>query len=195
MSRKLARIVSILGHPLVSLPVAALLLAAHQGAGPARLSSLLLGLGAIAVGVMGYSRWQVRRQRWRHVDASAHGERRSLNRFLLLLFAIATLAAWAWAPQREFALGLAMSALLIATAMLSTRWCKLSLHVAFAMYASVLLVQLSWPACAAGIAFTIAVAWSRLALDRHAARDLIAGAIAGLLAGLAFWRLLPAVAG
>ena len=195
MSHRLARIVSILGHPLVSLPVAALLLAAHQGAGPARLSVLVLGLGAIALGVMGYSRWQVRRQRWRHVDASGRGERRSLNRFLLLVFAVATLATWAWAPQREFALGLALSALLIAAAMLSARWCKLSLHVAFAMYAAVLLVQLSWLACAAGILFVAAVAWSRLVLDRHAPRDLVAGAIAGLLAGLAFWRLLPAVAG
>ena len=195
MSHRLARIVSILGHPLVSLPVAALLLAAHQGAGPARLSVLVLGLGAIALGVMGYSRWQVRRQRWRHVDASGRGERRSLNRFLLLVFAVATLATWAWAPQREFALGLALSALLIAAAMLSARWCKLSLHVAFAMYAAVLLVQLSWLACAAGILFVAAVAWSRLVLDRHAPRDLVAGAISGLLAGLAFWRLLPVVAG
>src|SRR3546814_12054523 len=64
MSHRLARIVSILGHPLVSLPVAALLLTANQGAGPARLSALVLGLGAIALGVMGYSRWPVRRQRW-----------------------------------------------------------------------------------------------------------------------------------
>src|SRR3546814_1154665 len=46
MSHRLARIVSILGHPLVSLPVAALLLTANQGAGPARLSALVLGLGA-----------------------------------------------------------------------------------------------------------------------------------------------------
>src|SRR3546814_4070034 len=82
--------------------------------------------------VMGYSRWQVRRQRCRHVDSSGRGERRSLNRFLLLLFAVATLATWAWA-SREFALGLALSALLVAAAMLSARWCKLSLHVAFAM--------------------------------------------------------------
>src|SRR3546814_3291224 len=106
------------------------------------------------------------------VDASGRGERRSLNRFLLLLFAVATLATWAWA-SREFALGLALSALLVAAAMLSARWCKLSLHVAFAMYAAVLLVQLSWLACAAGILFVAAVAWSRLVLDRHAPRDLV----------------------
>jgi len=195
MLNGIARALSILGHPLLSLPVAALLLAAHRGAGPARLSALALALGAIAAGVMGYSRWQVRRNRWRHVDASGRGERRTLNRFLLVLFAVAATAVWAWSPQREFALGLALSALLVAAAMVSTRWCKLSLHVAFAMYAAVLLLQLSWLACAAGVGFALAVAWSRLVLDRHAPRDLAAGAIAGALAGLAFWRLLPAVAG
>src|SRR3546814_17944096 len=62
MSHRLARIVSILRHPLVPLPVAALLLTANQGAGPARLSALVLGLGAIALGVIGYWRWPVRRQ-------------------------------------------------------------------------------------------------------------------------------------
>src|SRR3546814_11767885 len=86
------------------------------------------------------------------------------------------MATWGWA-SREFALGLALSALLVAAAMLSARWCKLSLHVAFAMYAAVLLVQLSWLACVAGIVFVAAVAWSRLVLDRHAPRALVAGAI------------------
>src|SRR3546814_14612736 len=62
--------------------------------------------------------------------------------------------------------------------MLSARWCKLSLHVAFAMYAAVLLVQQSWLACVAGILFVAAVAWSRLVLDRHATSDPVAGAIA-----------------
>ena len=192
MSNGIARVLSILGHPLLSLPGAALLLAAHRGAGPARLSALALAMGALGAGVLSYSRWQVRRNRWRHVDASGRGERRTLNRFLLVLFAVAAAAAWTWSPQRELALGLALSALLVATAMLLARWCKLSLHVAFAMYAALLLLQLSSLACAVGVSFALAVAWSRLALARHAPRDLVAGAIAGALAGLAFWRLLPA---
>lgn len=193
MPNHLARALSILGHPLLSLPVAALLLAAYRGAEPARLSALAMVMALVGGGVMGYSRWQVRRNRWRHVDASGRDERRGLNRFLLLLFAVAAVAAWWLSAQRELALGLALSALLVAAAMLSARWCKLSLHVAFAMYAAVLLVQVSWLACVLWAGFAAAVAWSRLALARHVPRDLLAGALAGTLAGLAFWRLLPAV--
>src|SRR3546814_7461046 len=87
MSHRLARIVSILGHPLVSLPVAALLLTANQGAGPARLSALVLGLGAIALGVMGYSRWQVRRQRWRRSEEHT-SELQSLMRISYAVFCL-----------------------------------------------------------------------------------------------------------
>ena len=195
MPTLLARALSILGHPLLLLPAAALLLAAHEGADTGRLSALALALGTAAAVVMAYSWWQVRRRRWQHVDASGHDERGALNRFLLPAFVIAAVLLCAWTTQRELALGLALAALLIAVAMLTARWCKLSLHVAFAMYAAVLLAQVSWLACAVGVLFAGAVAWSRLALSRHATRDLVAGALAGTVAGLLFRQLLPAVAG
>ncbi len=194
MQNVLARTLSILGHPLLVLPMAGLLLAADGGTDRQGLSRLAFVLGGLGVMVMAYSWWQVRRQRWVHIDASTRTERRSLNRFLSAAFAIATLAAW-MGGQREFALGLALSALLIVLAMLSVRWWKLSLHVAFAVFAAVLLASLSWQACAGGLLFAAAVAWSRLALARHVPRDLIAGAAAGALAGGMFWRLLPGVAG
>ncbi|MCL1634108.1 phosphoesterase [Luteimonas sp. SX5] len=192
MTNALARALSILGHPLLVLPAAALLLAAKAGA--PGLSRLAFGLGGLAVLVLAYSWWQVRRGRWDHVDASARHERRTLNRFLLAAFAAAAAIAWT-GGQHEFALGLALSALLIAVAMSSVRWCKLSLHVAFAVFAALLLANLSWQACAIASLFAAAVAWSRLALARHMPRDVAAGAAAGALAGGLFWRLLPGMAG
>lgn len=188
MSASLARALSILGHPLVVLPMAVMLLAVDDGADRQRLSGLALLLGGLAGLVMAYSWWQVRRQHWRHVDASARTERRSLNRFLSIALAIAAVFAWTWASQRELALGLALSAALIALAMLSARWWKLSLHVAFAVFAAVLLARVSWQACVGGLAFAAAVAWSRWALSRHAPRDLIAGAVAGGSMGLQIGR-------
>lgn len=190
MSTAVARAFSILGHPLLCLPAAALLLAAGRGAGARHVAVLAAVMATIAAVVLAYARWQVRRERWQHVDASGHDERRTLNRFLLALSTAASLAAWA-GSQRALALGLAVSALAIAAAMLSSRACKLSLHVAFAVFAAVLLAQLSWLACALGLGFAAGVAWSRLALARHAPRDIAAGAAAGLLAGLLFRQLLP----
>jgi len=186
MSQTLARAVSILGHPMLVLPLAALVLASGRGDG--RDTVWLAAIFTLfALLVMTYSVWQVRRGRWRHVDASEHGERRTLNRFLLMaLLAAAALAAWR--GPAELAWGLALSAALIAIALLSARWCKLSLHMAFVVFAAALLSHQGAAWALAALAFAAAVAWSRLRLQRHVPRDLLAGALAGALAGWAFWR-------
>jgi hypothetical protein len=185
----LARTLSIIGHPVVMLPLAAWLVAARD-AGDARTLVGLCGFGAL---VLAWSWWQVRRGRWQHVDASTPRERRSLNLFLLAMFTAGTLLAWRFAP-REAAWAIGLSLPIIALAIMSARWCKLSLHVAFATYAALLLWQLAQWATLLGLVFTALLAWSRLALARHVARDIAAGAAAGSLSGLLF-RLLAQGAG
>lgn len=188
MSHALARAVSILGHPMVVLPGAAVAVALSQGQ---RTQALWMaaGFALFAVLVMGWSWWQVRRGAWAHVDASQRQERRTLNRFLLLALLGAALVALVSGQPRALALGLALAALLIAVAQLAARWCKLSLHLAFVAYAAVLLGGISVWAGALAALFGALVAWSRLALARHVPRDLWAGAIAGAAAGLLFWWL------
>lgn len=188
MSLPLARALSIFGHPMLVLPMAVLAIALAQG--DARTAAWsAVGFSAFAALVMGYSWWQVRRGRWHHVDASATHERSALNRFLLVALTTgAVLVAW-HGGQPLFALGLALSAAMILVAMLTARWCKLSLHLAFVVFAACLLRELGTVWMLAALLFAAAVAWSRLALQRHTHRDLVAGAVVGALAGLAFWPL------
>jgi len=146
-----------------------------------------LGFAAFAGTVMAYSGWQVRRGRWSHVDASGRSERRSLNRFLLAALLVSTVLAFWLDLSTELTLGLALSAAMVAIALLTSRWCKLSLHMAFVVFAALLLlVNAPWWVGLAGLCFAAAVAWSRLALQRHVPRDLIAGALTGAVAGVAF---------
>lgn len=185
MNQALARVVSVSGHPMVALPLTAVALTAARGQYRIALWMALGFLGFAAV-VMAYSGWQVRRGRWAHVDASGKRERRSLNRFLLVALLLSTLAA-AWSGvSRELTVGLGLSAAMVAAAMLSARWCKLSLHMAFMVFAALLLFHAAWWAGVIGLCFAGLVAWSRLALQRHVPRDLVAGAAAGALAGIAF---------
>jgi hypothetical protein len=188
MAAAFARAVSVVGHPLPVLSGALLLRAFHGGAGRAQLLGIAVALALFAAAVMAYSWWRVRGGHWGHVDASHAGERRQLNRFLLvLLLAGATLAAAA--GQAEFAWQLALAAALVLAAALTARWCKLSLHLAFAVYAAALLALVSWLATAALLLLAALLAWSRLHLARHAPRDLWAGALAGLSAGALAWPL------
>lgn len=188
MSLPFARALSIFGHPMLVLPVAVLLIVLARGDARTAVASGM-AFATFAALVMGYSWWQVRRGRWSHVDASATHERRALNRFLLVaLTAGAWLVAWR-GGQPLLALGLALSAAMILTAMLTARWCKLSLHLAFIVFAACLLRELGTAWMFVALSFAAAVAWSRLALERHTRRDLVAGAVTGAAAGLAFWPL------
>ena len=186
MNHALARVVSVSGHPMVALPLAALALTAARGQYRIALW-MTLGFTAFAAVLMAYSSWQVRRGRWSHVDASDKNERKSLNRFLLAALLVSTACA-AWSGfSAQLTLGLALSATMVLAAMLTSRWCKLSLHMAFVVFAVfLLLLDAPWWAGLAGLCFAGAVAWSRLALRRHVPRDLIAGAAVGALVGIAF---------
>ena len=46
-----------------------------------------------------------------------------------------------------------------------------------------------------GLAFAAAVAWSRLRLQRHVVRDLVAGTCTGAVAGTAYLLASPGMAG
>lgn len=184
-SRSLARAVSIAGHPLAVVPLASLATFVARGGELGRALPFLLGFATFGALAMAYSWWQVRQHRWEHVDASNPEERRLLNRFLSLGLAVGAALVGVKTPAREIALGLALSAVLVLAGAASARWCKLSLHVAFATYGALLLVSVGAGTALVGLAFAAAVAWSRLVLSRHVPRDLVAGAAGGAAAGLA----------
>lgn len=190
MLNRLARAVSILGHPLLVLPAALTLPAALRDGDPRMLKTTLVGFTLFTALVLGWSWLQVRRARWTHIDASQPSERRSLNRTLLIAITIGALLAWRGLPTPDLALALALSAGIVAVAILSARGCKLSLHVAFVLYAAGLLWPLGPAAVIAGCAFAAVVAWSRLRLSRHEPRDIVAGATAGVLSATIYWQAL-----
>ena len=177
----LARGLSIVGHPLLVLPLAAMLGAASRGMDLAGVRKLGLWLAALSLVVLGYSAWRVRRSRWAHVDASAGGERRDLNRALLATLAVAALLAGALQGLSPLTRALALAAALIVAAMLLARWFQLSLHAAFTGFAALLPV---WPVVIAVLLMlACAVGWSRLVLQRHRPVEVIAGIVLGIAAG------------
>ena len=180
-----ARAVSIVGHPVVLMLVAALISASAQGASHQQLRLIGGALATFAAIVIGFSWLQVRAGRWSHVDASVRNERNSLNVFLVTLCLLSAVLLWFLTHRPYMSVALALSGALILTALLSARWVKVSLHVAFAAFATALL----WPikvAFIAGVLVTAAVMWSRLVLGRHVAADVLAGLLLGAAAGGAF---------
>ena len=180
MGDSVARVVSIAGHPAVLMPVAAAI------ASPAHIRPAALAVSLVcACAVLGYSLYKARRGEWVHIDASVPAERAQLNvRVGAGLFAAAG-ALWLTGLHVGLALVVGLSALIVAAGHLLRGMAKLSLHVAFAVFAAFLV----WPNPIAAATLALAAAgvvWSRLALQRHVAADVILGALAGAAAGLAF---------
>lgn len=180
MGNALARAVSIVGHPAVLMPAAALM------AAPAHLRPAAFAVSVIgACVVMGYSLYKARRGGWTHVDASMPTERAELNARLAIGLLLAACVLWLAGLHVGFPLVVGLSGLIAAAGHLFRGVAKLSLHVAFAVLAAFLV----WPqyvAVAALALVAVAVAWSRLALRRHVAADVALGALAGAAAGVAF---------
>ncbi len=169
---------------MLVMPLAALLAARAGGIDSARALAAAAAIGLVGLLVLGFSGLQVRRGRWRHVDASGEDERRGLNAFLLLLFALASVLAWWRLGVSPLPVALMLAAAVVALALLVSGWCKLSLHVAFVSFAA--LIPGTWTALLAFGLLGGAVAWSRLALHRHGRLDLFAGLLAGVAAGIIY---------
>lgn len=185
--RQVARSLSILGHPLVVSPLAAWIALTSRTSGVQVLYWALAFFGLLAFGVMLYSWVQVRTGHWSHVDASLPRERRSLNGFLLAALSVSSAVLWLQPHARGVALGLTLSCFPIGAAMLAARWLKVSLHVAFMVFASIFLWQASLTLMVGALVFTAAVGWSRLELGRHSLAEVVVGAGLGFAAGVAFW--------
>jgi hypothetical protein len=162
------------------MPAAALI------AAPGHLAPITLAVSlACAAAVLGYSLYKARRGDWAHVDASLPAERAQLNgRVGIGLLAAAGLL-WLAGLHIGFPLVVALSGLIVAVGHVLRGAAKLSLHAAFAVFATFLV----WPdrvAAATLAVAAVAVVWSRLALRRHVRADIILGVLAGAAAGLAF---------
>ncbi len=170
------------------IPIAVALATAARGA-PAAVRRWTTAVAvALALCVVVYSWLRVRSGRWSHIDASAPEERGELNPFLAILLLGAAAALWVMGRRPQLAAGVAAAGALVIAAHGARRFLKVSLHCAFATFAAVL----PWPNGAAVLvllAVAAAVAWSRLALDRHTPREVVVGSLAGAAAGLAFQLL------
>ena len=175
----IARVVSIIGHPLIFLSTAALIAATEKGVSMQQLKFIFITLVMLGLISMAYSYFQVRSGRWTHIDASAQGERKSLNMFLATLCLLSAGIVWVLSDRPHMA---------IALALLISKWVKLSLHTAFAVFATTLL----WPnifAVSIGIIMTALLIWSRLTLGRHVVKDIIVGFVTGACAGVLYQLL------
>ena len=182
---RFARAVSWVGHPLVFVSLAMLVVVALRLANRAGLAVLLTLLVCVVLPMALLLFRGVRSGRWSDADVSVRTER---NRFYPRAVPISAVGVIALGLLRApgFAVrgALVTFALLVVAGLLNFR-IKLSLHALFAFYSSLILFRVNTIAGAIALALALLVFWSRLYLQRHDLPEMLAGTVLGLIGGIA----------
>ncbi|MBN1984467.1 MAG: hypothetical protein JW795_23275 [Chitinivibrionales bacterium] len=184
--RSIAHYLSIVGNPLVFLPLSLFFAALTvSGLKTALLMTFLITAGT-SIPMFLLLRHKVKRNEWTDLDVSNQRQRRSFYYFAFIILACATVMLWLMKVPPHYIKGSLIGLVTMVAAMVINYWIKISLHIIIDVYLSVILL---WIDIRVGIIFcviTVAVAWSRVALRRHTALQVFLGMIMGIAAGLSF---------
>ena len=184
----IARWVSIILHPFVTVGVMVGTAAARRSAGEAlRSVAVVMLFTVIPLAVLMWR--QVRQGRWQNADASNRAERPIL--YISGGIAVAALLGYALLvrPQGSMVRGIAATLGMFVVCAVATRWIKVSLHMAFATLAAVTLALLRSPVGFVLLLALPVLAWSRLMLQRHTRAEVALGTLIGAAAGAAMHYL------
>lgn len=182
---KTARLASVLGHPLLTLPVFTTLLAFNLF-DPYKafwISLLILGVIVLPITIRNYIK--TKRNEYTNFDISDQKQRQSFYPFVIILMVVVTTALYFTPGADSFFTGTCILLLLLVASALINRVIKCSLHTSISIYLALALWQFSVAGSIAMFIFTIVIATSRLILKRHTFVEIITGAAIGFIAGMA----------
>jgi hypothetical protein len=144
---------------------------------------LLLVTGVALVPIAALMVRQVRTGSWTNVDASNRAERPLLYAVGVVALLVLLGAALVFRPGSFLIRGAIGVLIMFAVCAVATKWVKVSLHMAFGAVATTTLMSLGSPLGWVLLAVMPALAWSRLALNRHRPAEVVVGVLVGLAFG------------
>lgn len=174
--RRVAAILSIIGHPFILTPATVALMAGPR--------SIAAGIAlAIVIVMLAVIARRVAAGRWSDYDVSDVQQRHGFYPIALTIVGVAALASWGFHQPPRMIRGMVVAEAMLIVGAVLTRWTKVSLHVMIGAFC-VANVATESVAVACGLALlVIAVGWSRVVLQRHTVVQVIAGALIGVVAG------------
>ena len=185
MKTNLARLISILGHPLLTLPLFAVIaLFTYEKFHQALIHSSLI-LGGICLPLCLKMYWKTKNGSYTNFDVSDKKQRQSWYIYALLILLVVTIILFATEQPRTLRLAVLFALLLLALSKLANFFIKSSLHVSLNLFLAFLIMSMNLPIGLIFLSSIIFVAWARLVLKRHTMKEIIAGALIGFVIGIA----------
>ena len=161
--------------------------ALHTGTpGEALQTALLVALIALLLVAVLMVR-QVRRGSWTNVDASNRAERPLLYAVGIVAMAVLIGGVLVFRPGSILIRGAIGVLIMLIVCAIATRWIKVSLHMAFGALATTVLLVVGSPLGWVLLVLMPALAWSRLALERHRPAEVAIGVVVGIAFGCAIY--------
>lgn len=186
---RLANLVSIVGHPLLTLSLFSVYVSFWQL--PFRqavlLSCLLIGGVIVPVCIRNYQK--VRQGVYTNFDVSDQRQRAGFYPVLIGLVALTTGLFVATGQPRSFCYGMGFSFLLLVVSYGVNYFIKTSLHTSLSFFLAWAGGLISQPLGITMGVLAVLIAVSRLILKRHTLLEVLVGALIGLTVGIGFYLL------
>jgi membrane-associated phospholipid phosphatase len=184
-TKKIANLISILGHPLLTVPLfTAISIFHYEDASKALwISALIFGGVFIPLSVKMYR--GAKSGEYTNFDVSEQRQRQSWYIWATGLLFILCIVLWVSGQSQGFRAVVQLGFLLMVTAQLVNFFIKSSLHMSLNVFMTFLIFPIGLIAGLFFCCFILLIGWSRLMLGRHTVREILTGTLIGLIFGLA----------
>jgi hypothetical protein len=184
MTTRVASFISVIGHPLLTLSLFAIIaFFTYEECQPALLHSSLIVAGIfLPVTLNMYLKFK--KGSYTNFDISDKAQRQSWYVFVIVTLLIVTIILFVTEQPRTLRLTVLFSLILLVISQIMNYFIKSSLHVSMNIFLSFLIMPMNLMAGLLFLLFTILIAWARLTLKRHTLKEIIVGSFIGLTIGI-----------
>lgn len=181
LKKKIANFISIIGYPLLTIPVFILFkMFEFETISKAILISSLI-IGGIFVPVILWMFLKSKNGTYTNFDVSDKIQRRSLFSFIVTVLIIVTVLLFVVDQSNNIIISSLFALILIIVSQATNYFIKSSLHVSLNIYLSSLIFPFSYKIGISVFLFTLAISWARIELGRHSIKEILLGWIIGII--------------
>jgi len=184
MKIKIAKFISFVGHPLLTIPVfVAIVMFAFEDFEKASFISFII-IGCIFVPLILWLYLKSKNGSYTNFDVSDRRQRKSMYFFVLPLLILATLILYKTGQSKDICLSVFFGLLIAFVSQIVNLYIKSSLHVSLNIYLSFLIMPINYKIGISLFVLTALIGWSRIVLGRHTLKEVSFGAGIGLILSL-----------
>lgn len=180
MKQKIANFISIIGHPMLTIPVFVVIamFGFEDFKKAAFISFLIIGCIFIPLIVRMYLR--TKNGTYTNFDVSDRKQRKSLFIYAVPLLAFVTFLLFTTGQNSNLCISVLFATVLVFVSQIVNLFIKSSLHVSLNIYLSFLVMTLNVTTGIVLLLFTVLLGWSRIVLGRHTLKEVLYGGCIGL---------------